>query len=313
MKSADRVAAIALLNQKIQLYEQLEQAGSLGRDDMLKYHAALTDLDKQQRIEAGFQDIMVFAKNYYSGSGPQDLLQDHTPNPPFHWELTSKLREVAIDEWTSKTVIAAARSHSKSTFASNIFLCWIVCYVEDVKRYYWILLGDKQGTAAQQLAVVKNAFEENERIKADFGDLTTRTWNQLEIITANGCKIQAAGSGEALRGLKHLAQRPNVLCDDLEGPDNVSTSDQINKTITWFDQTVTNLGDPRRSCFILVGTILHYQSLLATLINKRPDWDASVYPALIKYPTNMYLWDRWQKIYHSRTEGDSPADPPVLR
>ncbi len=308
MKSAERLAAIQLLEQKVSLYEQLEQAGSLGRDDMLKYHAALSDYAKLQRIEAGYQDIMTFAKNYFSGSGPQDLLQDHTPNPPFHWELTGMLRDIAVNEWGSKTAIAAARSHSKSTFASNIFLVWVVCYIEDIQRYYWILLGDKQATAAQQLAVVKNTFEENERIKNDFGDLTTRTWNQLEIVTANGCKVQAAGSGEALRGLRHLAQRPNVLCDDLEGPDNVSTPEQITKTLTWFDQTVTNLGDPKRSCYIMVGTILHYQSLLATLINKRPDWEAKVYPALLEYPTNMHLWDEWQRIYHSRDEGDTPAD-----
>jgi len=307
MKSCDRVAAIELLKQKVSLYEQLSKARPLSREDTLKYRQALLDLDKTQRIEAGYNSIMEFAFSYFKGSEPSDLLQEHTPSPPFHWDLCATLREVATSEWSSRTVVAAPRSHSKSTIVSNIFLVWLVCYVEDVGRYYWILLGDKQGTAASQLNAVKDALESNEKLKADFGNLTSKTWNALEII-ANGVKIQAAGSGEALRGLKHINHRPNILCDDLEGPDNVSTGDQIQKTLTWFDQTLTNSGDPRRSAMIMVGTLLHYQSLLATLINKRPDWDSMVYAALVKYPDNMHLWDRWQKIYHARTEGSTPAE-----
>lgn len=308
MTSQERIKSIELLKQKSALYEQLQSAGKIGKDDLLKYHETLENLAKLQRIEAGFQSIMVYAKTYFSGSGANDLLQDHTPSPPFHYEFTDMLRNSAVQEWGSKLAIAAARSHSKSTIASNIFLTWVVCYVEDLRRYYWILLGDKQGTAQAQLAVVKTAFEENDRIRQDFGELTTRTWNSLEIITANGCKIQAAGGGEALRGLRFGAHRPNVLCDDLEGQDNVSTPEQITKTLTWFDQTVTNLGDPQRSMFVIVGTILHYQSLLATLINKRPDWKSKVYPALKKYPINMHLWDKWQVVYNARDEGETPAE-----
>lgn len=308
MKSADRQQSIALLRQKADLYEQLQNTGSIGKDDLIKYHQCLDDLAKFERIENGFQNIMYFAKTYFAGSSAGDLLQDHTPSPPFHFEVATMLRDSAVNEWGGKIAIAAARSHSKSTLVSNIFLAWVVCYVEDINRYYWVLIGDKQGTAQAQLAVVKNAFEANEKLKADFGDLTTRTWNALEIITANGCKIQAAGSGEALRGLRHLNHRPNIVGDDLEGMDNVSTPDQIIKTLNWFDQTVTNLGDPRRSLYIVIGTILHYQSLLATLINKRPDWKSKLYPALKQYPLNMHLWDEWQKIYHDRSQGVSPAE-----
>ena len=311
MKSCDRIAAIKLLKQKINLYEQLEASSSLVKEDLVKYRQALLDLDKLQRIENGFQDIMSFAFSYFRGSEPSDLLQEHTPSPPFHWEITSKLRAAAMNEWSSKSLVIAPRSHSKSTIVSNIFLVWLVCYAEDVGRYYWILLGDKQGTAMAQLNVVKFAIEENERLKADFGNLTSKTWNALEIVAGSPdqqVKIQAAGSGEALRGLRWGANRPNVLADDLEGPDNVSTPEQILKTLTWFDQTLTNIGDPRRSCMLMVGTVLHYQSLLATLAYTRPEWDAMVYKALVSYPDNMHLWDKWQKIYHSRTEGNNPIE-----
>lgn len=308
MKSKDRQDKIKLLRQKVELYEELTQVGTIGKDDLIKYHEALETLAKLERIENGFQSLMYFAKTYFSGSGPSDLLQNHTPSPPFHFEVATMIRDAAVNEWGDKISIAAARSHSKSTIVSNIFLTWVTVYAEDIGRYYWVLIGDKQATAQSQLAVVKNAFECNERIRNDFGDLTTKTWNSLEIITGNGVKIQAAGSGEALRGLRHLSHRPNVVCDDLEGQQDVSTPEQIQKMLTWFDQTVTNLGDPRRSLYIIVGTILHYQSLLATLINKRPDWKSKVYPALKKYPVNMHLWDEWQKIYHSRLKGDTPAD-----
>lgn len=306
MKSAERIKAIELMQQKVDLYEQLQKANSMSKSDLIKYKEALEELAKLKRIEDGFQDIMSFAKSYFAGSSSGDLLQDHTPSPEFHYVIAEELREAALNEWGGKRAYAAPRSHSKSTLVSNIFLIWNVAYIEDVGRHYWLLVGDKQGTAQSQLAVVKNALESNEKLKADFGDLTTRTWNALEIITANGVKIQAAGSGEALRGLRYLNHRPNVCLDDAEGSDNVSTPEQITKHLQWFDMVLGNIGDPRRSLYVMVGTMLHYQSLLATLI-KRPEWKSRVYAALVKYPENMHLWDKWQEIYHSRTEGDNPG------
>ena len=65
MKSCDRVAAIALLKQKISLYEQLESSKSLGKEDLVKYRQALLDLGKMQRIEDSFQNLMTFAFNLF--------------------------------------------------------------------------------------------------------------------------------------------------------------------------------------------------------------------------------------------------------
>jgi predicted phage terminase large subunit-like protein len=311
MKSCDRIASIKLLKQKVDLYVQLEASGSLGKEDLVKYRQALLDLDKLQRMEDGFQDIMQFAFNYFKGSESSDLLQDHTPSPPFHWELANTFREAVMSKGPSKKLIVAPRSHSKSTLISNIGICWLICYAEDVQRYYWILLGDTERTAMVQLNTVKNSIEENAKIKADFGDLTTKTWNSLEIIAGNPghfIKVMAAGTGAALRGTRYLAHRPNLIGDDLEGPSDVSTPEQINKTLTWFDQTLTNIGSPKDSCQIIVGTVLHYQSLLATLANTRPEWDAQMYKALVNYPDNMDLWNKWSKIYHSRNEGSTPME-----
>lgn len=312
MKSEERKKAIALLEQKVALYDKLVKSGTASKSDLINYHDSLEELAKLKRIEASFQDIMYFAKTYFAGSSPTDLLQDHTPSPPFHYEIAGLLREIAVNEWGSKLAIAAPRSHSKSTLVSNIFLTWLALFAEDTNRYYFVLISDKQAVAGSQLAVVKTALESNEKLRADFGAMETKTWNAFEIVLANGVKIQSAGSGEALRGLRHQAHRPNVILDDCEGADNVSTPEQINKMLAWFDQTIANLGDPKRSFFIIIGTVLHYQSLLATLLYRRPDWKSRVYSALVKFPDNMHLWDEWQRIYHSRIEGDTPAEATQL-
>lgn len=313
MTSAERQKTIALLRQKVKLYEALEKSGTIGKDDLIKYHAALKDLAKVERIESGWQSIMAFAKIYFSGSSPSDLLQDHTPSPDFHYELVDILRQNATSEWGSRTSLCAPRSHSKSTIVSNIFLCWVACYQDDINRAYWILIGDKQATAQSQLNVVRMAFEENERIIEDFGNLIDKS-TALELVLKSpttgkpATKFQAAGAGEALRGLRWGAARPNVVCDDLEGNDNVSTSEQIQKMQTYFDSTIVPLGDPQRMMILVIGTILHYQSLLAVLITKRPDWKSKSYAALVHFPDRMDLWDQWQRIYSARDEGNSPAE-----
>lgn len=306
MTSAERLERIALLKRQAELLRKSVKGGN--QQDLSKYYATLKELEKVQRIEDGFQSIMTFAKNYFTGEPPHDLLKPDTPSPQFHYELAAYLREAVLDPLERKTAVAAPRSHAKSTIVTNIFPLWCVCYVEDVKERYWVIIGDKQDNARKFLDVIKSELEDNELLKADFGDLKGSTWNALEIITANNVKLSAHGAQEGLRGLRFGSFRPSVIMDDIESDESCSTPERIDKMMDWFDRTVLPLGDPKHSKFFLVGTVIHYNSVLNQVMNNRADWKAFKYRAIEKFPDRMDLWNRWEEILASRDEGDNPME-----
>lgn len=305
MTSAERQERIKLLTKRAKLLKaKSEKTGDT--TDLVKYHETLKELQKIRRIEAGFQSIMTFAQTYFTGSPPHDLLKADTPSPKFHYELAEEIRDAVMDPFTRKLVVAAPRSHAKSTIITNIFPVWCVVYNDDVQEFFWAIIGASQDKAKQFLDTIKAELSDNELLTADFGNLKGPTWNALEIITANGVKISAHGAGEALRGMRFGSFRPSVIIDDLETDETVQTPERIQKLYDWLDRTVLPLGDPKRSKFFMVGTILHYNSVLNQVLVNRPDWKAFKYRAISKFPERMDLWNEFEEILQSRTDGDNP-------
>jgi predicted phage terminase large subunit-like protein len=306
MKSAERIERIALLKRQAELMKQHIVSGD--KTQLGRYSELLQEITKLTRIEAGFQDIMTFCKNYLTAEAPHDLLKADTPSPPFHYDLARYLREATIDPRERKFAIAAPRSHAKSTIISNAFILWCICYVEDLEKRYWLLIADKQDNGRRFLDVIKNELEGNPLLREDFGDLKGPTWNSLEIVTKNQVKVQAAGAGEGLRGLRYGSERPNVVCDDIESDESTSTPERIEKLYSWLLRTVAPLGDPKRMKFYIIGTVISYGSVLNTLLNEHGDFDSYRYQAIEKFPERMDMWNEFERIYHSRDEGDSPMD-----
>jgi predicted phage terminase large subunit-like protein len=306
MKSAERVERIALLKRQAEIMKQQIVSGD--KTQLGRYSELLQEIAKLQRIENGYQDIMVFAKTYFTGEPPHDLLKADTPSPPFHYDLAAFLREATIDPLERKFAIAAPRSHAKSTIITNIFILWCIAYVEDLEQRYWLIVADKQDNARRFLDVIKNELEDNPLLRADFGDLKGSTWNSLEIVTKNKMKVQAAGAGEGLRGLRYGSDRPNVVCDDIESDESCGTPERIDKMYSWILRTVMPLGDPKKMKFFLVGTVIHYGSVLNTILNNHGDFESYRYQAIEKMPLRMDMWNEWERIYHSRDEGENPME-----
>jgi predicted phage terminase large subunit-like protein len=307
MTSKERLERIQLLKKHAGLLKT-SWGSTPTQADLAKYYEILKEIEKVQRIEDSFKDIMVFAKNYFTGKPPHDLLKADTPSPAFHYELAEEIRQAIFSPITEKIVAAAPRSHAKSTLVTNLTLLYIIAYQEDILDPYWIIVSDKQDNARKFLDVIKSEIEDNELFIEDFGNLKGATWNSLEIVTANGVKMSAHGAGEALRGLKFGSFRPNAVLDDIESDESCSTADRIEKIVDWFDRTVLPLGDPKRMKCFFVGTVIHYNSLLSQVINNRGDWKAFKYKAIEQFPERMDLWNKWEEMYHDRSEGRNPSE-----
>jgi predicted phage terminase large subunit-like protein len=160
--------------------------------------------------------------------------------------------------------IAAPREHAKSTCVSVIFVLYCVCYK---LRRFVVLISDTQPQAALQLAAVKEELENNAALSADFGNLVgDKKWDINDCRTTTGITLAARGAGQSLRGLRYRLYRPDlVICDDMENEEDVDNPDTRDKLERWFVGTVLNLG--KRCQVFVIGTILHYDGLLAKLLD----------------------------------------------
>jgi len=222
-----------------------------------------------------------------------------------HEYLYDRLEEIARSTRSETDALAAPRGEAKSTITSQLFVLW--CLITGLKWYPMIGM-DAFDQAAIMLEAIKAELEANPRLVMDFPEACGQgpVWQAGVIVTTNGRKVEAVGSGKRIRGRRHGPHRPDLFVgDDLENDENVKTPEQRDKLMGWITKAVLKLGGAgEKFDAVIVGTILHYDSVLARLL-KNPLWTSRKFKALIQWPDNMALWDAWEEIY--RNEGEDEA------
>jgi len=222
-----------------------------------------------------------------------------------HHYLFARLPEIVASDKSETDAIAAPRGEAKSTLVSQLFVLW--CLVTGRKRYPVIVM-DSIDQAYPMLEAIKAELAFNPRLRMDFPECGPgRVWQAGTIVTSNDAKVQVAGSGKKLRGLRHGPYRPDLaVLDDIENDEQVRNPDQRDKLQSWLTKTVLPLGGAgAKFDVVYIGTILHYDSVLnRTLANKL--WRSAKFKALLKWPDRMDLWERWEE--RLRNDGEEAAD-----
>ncbi|WP_435531548.1 phage terminase large subunit [Priestia megaterium] len=224
---------------------------------------------------------------------------------------------VSNEELNKRVVVAAPRSHAKSSFLSKAFPIHEIVYR---KRKYIIIISETPSVASANLEWVKLQLQGNEKLIRDFGQILSPKQqmnpkdNSGEFIAwedlGNGKQkmltlVQAASSGQALRGRNWNGNRPDlIVCDDLEDKRNTNTEQLRQELKDWFRQVVIPLGDPegKKTATVFMGTTVHHESLLIDVMKNRADFEAKRYQAIIDMPERMDLWEECRQIYVNRED-----------
>ena len=223
-----------------------------------------------------------------------------------HDYLFATLPEVLADPKSVNMATAAPRGEAKSTLVSQLLT--VYCLVIQKKRYALIVM-DSIDQAYPMLEAIKVELEFNQRLRIDFPEVAGqgRVWQAATIITKANQKVQVAGSGKKLRGLRHGAYRPDlVVLDDIENDEQVRSAEQRDKLHDWLKKTVLPLGAAGDKLDVVyIGTILHYDSVLSRTLSSKA-WKTAKFKALKKMPDDMTLWDKWEDFFLN--EGEAVAD-----
>lgn len=237
------------------------------------------------RARAGFD---FFCRTYF----PHYIKAE--PSALHQW-LFERLPRLARERRGVKLALAAPRGEAKSTICTQLFVLWCVVF-----ELYWMIpiVMDTFEQAAEMLEAIKAELESNPRLLMDFPEATGqgRVWQAGVILTANNRKIRAAGSGKKLRGMRHGPHRPDlVVLDDIENDEHVRSPEQRDKLQSWLAKAVLKLGAADDTMDVIyVGTVLHYDSLLARTL-KNALWERRTFKAVLEWPHRMDLWDQWEE------------------
>jgi predicted phage terminase large subunit-like protein len=168
--------------------------------------------------------------------------------------------------------IAAPRGHAKTTALTHTYTLASVLFRE---RSYVLVVSDTITQAVQFLGDIKRELMENESVKSLFKikEFIKETEDDFICICDDGhmFRISAKGSEQKVRGLKWNNKRPDlIVCDDLENDEIVLNKERRQKFKRWFYGALL----PCRSyngIVRYVGTILHNDSLLESVMPKRSD------------------------------------------
>ena len=230
----------------------------------------------------------------------------HPDRSELHRYLFSRLPQIVAAPGSESDAIAAPRGEAKSTLVTQLFTLWNIV---TGRKHYPVIIMDSIDQAYPMLEAIKAELAFNPRLLMDFPEATGqgRVWQAGTIVTTNDVKVQVAGSGKKLRGLRHGPWRPDLaILDDIENDENVRSPEQRDKLEAWLKKTVLPLGGAgAKFDVIYIGTILHYDSVLSrTLAN--PLWRSARFRALLHWPDQMDLWERWEELL--RNDGPEVAD-----
>lgn len=229
----------------------------------------------------------------------------HTEKSDLHEYLFCRLPAIAESPESCSDVIGAPRGEAKSTICTQLHTLWRIV---TGRTHFALIVMDSIDQAYPMLETIKAELEFNSRLAMDFPQAcgAGKTWQAGSIITANNIKVCVAGSGKKLRGMRFGPYRPDlVVLDDIENDEQVQNPAQRAKLQSWLEKTIEPLGGVgRKMDIIYIGTVLHYDSVLARTLKNR-FWRGKLFKAVVRYPDNMDLWEEWETLW--RNEGEEVA------
>jgi hypothetical protein len=246
------------------------------------------ELERRERLSRCENDFEYFCHVYF---GNTNRMLDITPQ--LHRELRELVTNKALEEWWFEDpikhtriqkkglVVAAPRGHAKTMVLTFFLAIWWLLFK---KKSFIILVGSSALAAAENVSDIREELENNDLIKQDFGDLSGANfgykWSQSDIVACHTdpsthrvthtCRVVAKSPGARIRGIKHRGTRPDgIIIDDIESDEIVRNPDSIQKIADWVNGAAIPALEPRRADFIMIGTILHYDSVLSRMLSIR--------------------------------------------
>ena len=204
-------------------------------------------------------------------------------------KMHEKIFKVLDDNSIQQAVIAAPRGFGKTSLGMAYEAGKIVFR----EKKFIVPVSCTASQAVLQGENLKRELLSNATINRLFGPMKSSYFSQDQWITETGTMVMPRGSGQQIRGLLFGDHRPDLIFgDDIEDSESVKSEEQRTKLKEWFFADVMNSVDRSKKNWkiVVVGTLLHEDSLLANLLED-PNW----HPVLLELFDDNYH-SNWQEF-----------------
>ena len=245
-------------------------------------------LDEQEKRAAG-KSLEAFLYRYLPASFYHEPGEFHRG---IYGDLQNLVDQIKIDgEVVDAAAYAYPRSHGKTTTITLGYLLWVLSEWRSMPHFqgeppFILIVSDTRDQARDRSLDLRDELEANGLLLQDYGNKVPgrgKKWTESDWTTSDGCRVKAVGSGNPVRGLLRSGRRPTlIVCDDLENDEQVATKGRRLKLERWLVKALIPCGIEGRVLTIILGTILHADSLLSKLLaeDKYPGWLKRRYAAL---------------------------------
>jgi predicted phage terminase large subunit-like protein len=180
-----------------------------------------------------------------------------SPDHKKFFELTELKNEFVL--------LAAYRESSKDTLLGKIDAIHKMIFEE---CWFIPIIAFSHDHAATKVIPIKLEFENNERLKNDFGEMKGSVkWEEDEFIIGNGRKVKAYGRDESLRGQDNFGHRPDwIILNDVEDPTKTTNPALILKYVDSIRQDILKSVNSPRWGAILLCNYVSKQSIVHELM-----------------------------------------------
>jgi hypothetical protein len=186
--------------------------------------------------------------------------------PKFHLEIIKAACQYR------NLVIAAPREFAKSTIINFDFVTHRIMYK---KKRFILIVSNPFKKGASYLESIKKELTENENLKTSFPPIKiTKDAEGDSVFTHHDgfeTKVMCKGVEQigTIRGIKFKYSRPDlIICDDIEDDEMVKNPDRRKELQDYFDEALVPAGERGVCQIIVIGTVLHDDSLLSKLLSK---------------------------------------------
>lgn len=235
-------------------------------------------MSKLDNLSSEIEDLLLPCLNSTAYTATT-LFSEHITRP--FCSVHTTILDLLDDDTKRLVAIAAPRGFGKTTL---IGLCFTARKALFRFVPYIVYISATQTEAAAKVKTLARELLENEMVRSLFGDVKGVKWaeekGEIELIDGTGkafCFIQAKGAGNQIRGLKWGKHRPGLfLVDDLEDKEEAKSEQNRAKLKKWFFGDLMGAmdnSDASDSRLVMIGTIVHQDSLLSNLIDEKAEFE----------------------------------------
>ena len=226
------------------------------------------------------------------------------PPPDFHAEIVSAALSSQF------LAIQAPRGSAKSTILTFLMSLHGICFA---RERFIIIVQNTFAKSAGSLDTIKSEVKKNELLRQHFPLKITKDAEGDSIFAYDGgyeCRVLCKGADQigSIRGEKFGSARPTlIIMDDAEDDEMVKNPERRMDFERLFNDVLKFAGDLLYTRQIVIGTILHDDSMLAKLmmVDRYKDFTKLFYQARVG---GVSLWPRkWTVEYLAKLEADDPV------